>query len=142
VRRHLVLPVVLVFAVLGSTACGSDKESQAQAKDHLCSSLDAFAASVVSLQGLTLQTASEDDLKASAEKVSGAWDQVVEDAKDVKDASTDQIQSAYDDLNDAIQNRPTDQPVTAVVAGLAPKVTAFSQAWKDFAASLDCKSAS
>jgi hypothetical protein len=142
VPRHLVLPVVLVLAILGLTACGGNKESQAEAKEHLCSSLDAFAASVTSLQGLTLKTASEDDLKASTEKVDDAWDQVVEDAKDVKNASTDQIQSTYDDLKNAIQNRPTDQPVTEVVAGLGPKLAAFAQAWKDFAKSLDCKSAS
>jgi hypothetical protein len=140
--RHLALLLVLLLPCFGLVACGSDKESQAEAKEHLCSSLNAFAASVVSLQGLSLQSSSEDDLKASAEKVNDAWDQVVEDAKDVKDASTDQIQSAYDDLKDALQNRPTDKPVTQVVAELGPKVTAFAQAWKDFANSLSCKSTS
>jgi len=38
-----------------------------------------------------------------------------------------------------VQNRPTDKPVTEVVAGLQPKLTAFSEAWKQFAASVDCK---
>jgi hypothetical protein len=142
VPRRLALLLVLLLPCFGLVACGSDKESQAEAKQHLCSSLNGFAASVVSLQGLSLQSSSEDDLKTSLNKVNDAWDQVVEDAKDVKDASTDQIQSAYDDLKQAIENRPTDEPVTQVVAGLAPKLTAFSQAWKDFANSLSCKSTS
>jgi hypothetical protein len=32
--------------------------------------------------------------------------------------------------------------VTQVVSGLAPKLTAFAQAWKDFAKSVDCKTTS
>jgi Zn-dependent M32 family carboxypeptidase len=139
VTRLLAIIVVLLTSSLALVACGSNKESQAEAKDHLCSSLDAFAASVVSLQGLSLQSASEDDLKSSVNKVNDAWDQVVEDAKDVKDVSTDKIRSAYDDLKDAIENRPTDKPVTQVVSDLGPKLTAFAQAWKDFASSVNCK---
>ena len=68
--------------------------------------------------------------------------QVVEDAKDVKNASTGTIQSAYDDLREAIETRPTDKPITEVIAGIQPKVTAFAKAWKDFANSLDCSNAS
>jgi hypothetical protein len=140
--RAVATIAVLLASCCALVACGSKKESQADAKEHLCSSLDAFAASVVSLQGLSLQSSSEDDLKASAEKVNDAWDQVVEDAKDVKDVSTDKIRSAYNDLEDAIQNRPTDKPVTQVVSDLGPKLTAFAQAWKDFASSVNCKTSS
>jgi hypothetical protein len=140
-RRLAISVVVLVTASFGLVACGSKKESQAEAKQHLCSSLDNFKASVTSLQGLSLQS-SEDDVKASAQKVNAAWDQVVKDAKDVKNVSIDNIQSAYSDLENAIQNRPTDQPITQVVAGLQTKLTAFSQAWTDFAGSLNCKATS
>jgi hypothetical protein len=38
-----------------------------------------------------------------------------------------------------VQNRPTDKPITEVVAGLQPKLTAFADAWKQFASSVDCK---
>jgi hypothetical protein len=133
---------VVLTACLGLAACGSNEPSQAEAEQHLCASLDAFAASVVSLQGLSLQSASEDDLNAAVDEVDNAWDKVVEDAKDVKNASTDKIESAYDDLKNAVENRPTDKPITEVIAGLEPKVTAFAQAWKDFASSFDCKTAS
>jgi hypothetical protein len=142
VRGTLAIALVLLTAPIGLVACGSDEESQAEAKQHLCQSLDDFAASVVSLQGLSLQSSSEDDLNSAADNVNDAWDKVVEDAKDVKNASTDTIQSAYDDLREAIENRPTDKPITEVIAGIQPKVTAFAQAWKDFANSLDCSNAS
>jgi hypothetical protein len=142
VRRCLAIAVMLVAFCLGLVACGGDEESQAEAEQHLCASLDNFAASIVSLQGLGLQTASEDDLSSAADNVDEAWDQVVEDAKDVKNANTDAIESAYDDLKNAIEDRPTDKPITEVLAGLEPKVRAFAQAWKDLAGSFDCKAAS
>lgn len=133
--------LVVVAMSLAFVACGSNTESPAEAKQNLCGSLDNFAASVVGLQGIGLSS-SEGDIKTALDKVDNAWDQVVADAKDVKTANTDQIQSAYDDLKQAVQDRPTDKPVTDVIAGLAPKLTAFSEAWKQFASSLDCKTAS
>ena len=35
-----------------------------------------------------------------------------------------------------------DQLKSAVIAGLEPKLSAFAQAWKQFAVSLDCKTTS
>jgi hypothetical protein len=140
-RGFAICVVVLVTASLSLVACGSKKESQAEAKQHLCTSVDNFKSTVSSLQGLSLQS-SENDIKASTQKVNDAWNQVVKDAKGVKDVSTQKIQSAYDDLINAIQNRPTNQPISQVLTGLQPKLTAFSQAWKDFAASLNCKTTS
>jgi hypothetical protein len=139
VTRNVAIAAAILAACCGLVACGSDKESQQEAKQHLCSSLDDFAASVVALQGLSLGSSSEDDVKAAADEISNAWDQVVDDAKDVKNASTDEIESAYNDLEQAIQDRPTDKPVTEVIAGLQPQVTAFAESWKHLADGLDCK---
>jgi gamma-glutamyl:cysteine ligase YbdK (ATP-grasp superfamily) len=135
------LALVGVAACLGLVACGSQKESPAEAKQQLCTSVNAFAASVTSLQGLGLSS-SEDQLKSSLDDVQKAWDNVVADAKDVKTVNTDNIKETYNDLKSGVQNRPTDQPVQQVVAGLAPKFTAFADAWRQFASSLQCKSSS
>jgi len=139
VKRTVAITFAVLAACCGLVACGSDKESQQEAKQHLCSSLDTFAASVVALQGLSLGTSSEDDVDAAADNIGKAWDQVVKDAKDVKNASTDQIESAYNDLKQAIQDRPTDKPITEVIAGLEPQITAFAESWKKLADGLDCK---
>lgn len=140
--RALALLLLAVAAGAALTACGSDKESPAEAKQHLCTSLDAFAASVVGLQGVGLSGPSEDELKSALDKVQTAWDKVVADAKGVKTANTDNIRSTYDDLKGAVQNRPTDKPITEVIAGLEPKLSAFAEAWKQFASSVDCKTTS
>jgi hypothetical protein len=141
VRNSLAVVLLAVLSCLTLAACGSNKESPAEAKQHLCTSLDGFAASVVALQGLGLSS-SEDELNSAFDKIDKAWNQVVDDAKGVKSANTDTIKSTYSDLKQAVQDRPTDKPVTEVVAGLQPKLSAFADAWKQFANSVDCKSAS
>jgi hypothetical protein len=134
--------VVVVVAVLGVcvavSGCGSNKVSQKEAKQNLCTSLDNFTASIANLQGLSLTSSSAEDLRRAASRVDDAWGQVVADAKDVKNASTDKLQSAYQNLKKAIQNRPTDKPVSQVIAGLQPKLTAFSQAWTQLVNGLGC----
>jgi gamma-glutamyl:cysteine ligase YbdK (ATP-grasp superfamily) len=141
VKRLFAIVALAVVATTALAACGGDKESPAEAKQNLCASLDDFAASVVALQGVGLSS-SQDQLKSALDNIDQAWGQVVADAKDVKNVNTDNIKSTYDDLKQAVQDRPTDQPMTEVIAGLEPKLTAFAQAWKQFAGSLDCKTTS
>jgi gamma-glutamyl:cysteine ligase YbdK (ATP-grasp superfamily) len=141
VKRLLGIVALALVAATALAACGGDKESPAEAKQNLCASLDDFAASVVALQGVGLSS-SQDQLTSALDDIDQAWQQVVADAKDVKNVNTDNIKSTYDDLKQAVQNRPTDQPMTEVISGLGPKVTAFAQAWKQFAGSLDCKTTS
>jgi prophage DNA circulation protein len=138
---RLALVALAIAMCLGLVACGSNKQSPAEAKQQLCSSVNAFAASITSLQGLGLSS-SEDQLNSAIDNVQKAWDKVVADAKDVKTVNTDNIKKTYNDLTSAVKNRPTDEPVQQVVAGLAPKFTAFSEAWRQFASSVQCKSSS
>jgi gamma-glutamyl:cysteine ligase YbdK (ATP-grasp superfamily) len=139
--RRAALGLLALAVCAGLVACGSSKPSPAEAKQNLCGSLDDFAASVVSLQGVVVNP-SEEAINSAVDDIQASWDKVVADAKDVKSANTGNIQSTYDDLKNAVQNRPTDKPITEVISGLQPKLSAFAEAWKQFASSLDCKSAS
>jgi gamma-glutamyl:cysteine ligase YbdK (ATP-grasp superfamily) len=135
------LALVALVACLGLVACGSNKQTSADAKQQLCSSVNAFAASVTSLQGLGLGS-SKAQLTSAVDNIQKAWDNVVADAKNVKTVNTDNIKKTYNDLKQAVQNRPANEPVQQVVAGLAPTFTAFTNAWREFASSLQCKSSS
>jgi gamma-glutamyl:cysteine ligase YbdK (ATP-grasp superfamily) len=135
------LALVALVACLGLVACGSNKQTPADAKQQLCSSVNAFAASVTSLQGLGLGS-SKAQLTSAVDNIQKAWDNVVADAKNVKTVNTDNIKKTYKDLKQAVQNRPANEPVQQVVAGLAPTFTAFTDAWREFASSLQCKSSS
>jgi hypothetical protein len=132
----LVAAVALGFVLPG---CGSSKESQQEAEQNLCTSLDDFAASVVAVQGLALGSSSEDDIKAATDRIKDSWNAVVEDAKDVKNVSTDQIKSQYEDLKNAIENRPKDKPISETLASLEPTILAFSDSFRQLLNGLDCK---
>ncbi len=136
------LVLALCAAVLALPACGSNKESQEEAKQNLCTSLDQFAASVTSLQGLSLTGSSGEDVKAATQNIEDAWNQVVADAKDVKSASTDSLRSSYEDLKQSVQDRSTDESISEMIAAIQPKLTAFAEAWKSLANGLDCEASS
>ena len=141
--KRLAWTLALVAAVLALPACGSDKESQQEAEQNLCTSLDEFAASVTALQGLSLTGSSRDDLESAAKNIDDQWDQVVKDAKYVKSASTGfEIKSAYEDLKQSIEDRSSSETISEMIAALQPKVTAFAAAWKSLADGLQCEAAS
>src|SRR6478752_7415502 len=140
--KRLALTLALCAAVLALPACGSNKESQQDAEQNLCTSLNQFAASVTALQGLSLTGSSGEDVKAATQNIEDAWNQVVADAKDVKSASTDSIQSSYEDLKQSIQDRSTDESISEMIAAIQPKVTAFAEAWKSLADGLNCDTSS
>jgi gamma-glutamyl:cysteine ligase YbdK (ATP-grasp superfamily) len=142
VKWNFAIALAILAACLGLAGCGSDKESQAEAEQQLCASLNDFAATVVALQGTSFQNSSEGDVKAAVNDVGEAWDQVVQDAKDVRGTSTDTIESAYDDLKQAVEDRPRDKPIGEVVAALESKLAAFARAWTELADGLDCKTTS
>jgi hypothetical protein len=139
-KQTLAVAFATLAACLGASACGGG-ESQQEAEQHLCSSLQDFSASISGLQTLSLQSSSE-DVKNELDKIDEAWGKVVGDAKDVKNASTADLESAYDGLKQAIQDRPKDKPIAEVVAGIQTKFAAFTQALGQLTNGLSCKTSS
>jgi hypothetical protein len=137
-RRLLVLAVAAVALIVVVAGCGGDSESQASAEESLCASLSDFAASVVRLQGLTVQTASTDDFEAAADDVSEAWDAVVADAEDVAEADTSALESSYNDLEGAIEDAPDDVPVAEAVGTLQEEVAAVAASYREMFNGLNC----
>jgi hypothetical protein len=103
--------------------------------------LSEFAASVVNLQGLTAETASTDDFEAAADDVSEAWDGVKADAEDISEADTGALESAYDDLEGAIDDAPDDVPVAEAVTTLQDEIAAVATAYREMY-SLNCPTGS
>lgn len=137
-RRAIAVGAIILAGVGGFVACGDDDESQATAEANLCASLESFSASVVGLQGLDLQTASQDDYEAAVQGVRDAWGAVRQDAKDVTEADSAALDSAVGDLESAVDDAPEDVPVADAVAGLQPQVAEVSQAWSELYNGLDC----
>ena len=139
-----IVAVLVAALALGLVlpGCGGNKESQQEAEQNLCTSLDNFAASVIAVQGLALGSSSEEDVKAATNRIKESWNAVVQDAKDVKNVSTGQIKSQYEDLKNGIENRPKDKPISETLASLEPTIKAFSDSFRQLLNGLDCKAKS
>lgn len=138
--------LLAVLAITGLTlavACGDDdddSEDQATAEQNLCSSLAGLSDSLAAFQALDPTSASYDDYDAAAADVGDAWDQVKPDAADVSAADTTALESAYDDLAQAIEDAPRDEPVSKALNSLSDEVAAVDSAWAEINDGLNCGS--
>ncbi len=136
--RVIAVGLVVLAGATGFVACDDDDESQATAEQNLCGSLSSFSAAVVNLQGLDVQTASQDDYEEAVAQVQDAWDDVRNDAEEVRDADSAALESANEDLSNAVEDAPQDVPVADAVASLQPQVQQVSQAWSEMFNGLGC----
>jgi hypothetical protein len=138
VRRVIAVGAIALVGIGGLAACGDDDESQATAEQNLCASLSSFSAAVVGLQGLDVQTASQDDYEDAVQQIRDAWNDVRQDAKDVVDADAAALDAAREDLESAVDDAPEDVPVADAVAALEPQVDEIAQSWRELYDGLDC----
>jgi hypothetical protein len=130
------------IAVLASAAVGVcavalllaatwDGESSATAKANFCSSLRDLSSTVVSYEGMSPATTTNDERDAAAADISDAWDNVVNDANDWAYADDNSLTQAYDDLYYAIEDLPGDYTITQSLDALQPELSAFPGAYHE-----------
>ena len=60
-----------------------------------------------------------------------SWDQVKVSAADVKEAEVGQVESAWDDLAQAVDDLDSDTPLNEIVPSLSDEVQALRSAYDD-----------
>jgi hypothetical protein len=145
-----VLTLISLGALIFVFACGDDEgdgggvdigatpEGQEAAEQTLCSSFSDFGDSLAALRDLEASSASAEDYEAAAEDVRTAWDQVETDAADVAEADITALESAQDDLDQAIEDAPADEPVTAALGTLSDEIDAVQTALGEAGDGLGC----
>lgn len=135
--RTLTVVLALAAATSLAAACGGGGEDTAEAQQELCTALGEFGTAVRDLRSLDANSTIEqwDDARGA---VSNAWDNVKDQAADVEEARSDEVDSAYDDLESAIDSVPDDTPVDQAVAQVAPQVAALETAWDGYYSGLGC----
>jgi hypothetical protein len=129
--------VAAVALTAGAAACDDD-ESQATAEENLCASMQGLSSAFVQLQGLDLQTATTADLEAARQNIQSAWQQVRDDAEDVKEADVTAIEDAGAALDDAIADVPDDATIPEALQQVQPEATALAQTWRETFDDLGC----
>jgi hypothetical protein len=106
-------------------------ESSSEAKADFCNSLTELSSTVTQYQGLNPATATNEELESAADDISGAYDEVVDDAEDWANAYDNPLTIAYDNLYWAIQDLPSDNTVAEDMASLDDELSAFPQAFTE-----------
>jgi hypothetical protein len=106
-------------------------ESSSEAKADYCNSLTELSSTVTQYQGLNPATATNEELESAADDISGAYDEVVDDAEDWANAYDNPLTIAYDNLYWAIQDLPSDNTVAEDMASLDDELSAFPQAFTE-----------
>jgi hypothetical protein len=117
------LPFFAALLTLAGLLGCNNTPSTADALTTYCTALTAYNQSVATLNGLGA-TATVGQYKEAVKAVQANYDAVAAAAKDVRDAKTDALKTATDDLQKTINGIPDSATAAQAVAMVAPKVQA------------------
>ncbi|GBE58027.1 hypothetical protein BMS3Abin01_00955 [bacterium BMS3Abin01] len=127
IAAGLFLVLLLIGAVVVTAGCGQSESEKAQANyDKAKADLKS---SVQELQKPETYQ-SVDSLKASFQDVQKAYDDTVESGKDLTDAKVSEVQDAYEELQDSINDIDSDQTLEQKVDALRAAIQKFSDQLK------------
>jgi len=144
-RRWILLlgAIGIVAAVaLGIWVVQKNDESKPEAITSLCSSLSQLDASVQALLALDPNTASKDEYQSDVTAIEDDWNQVKSDAQDVQNASTGDLDSAWNDFESAVKNVPDDSSVSDAVNDVSQSAQTLASTVKSTASEIDCGTSS
>jgi hypothetical protein len=130
--------VVAAAVVIGLVVSGNDSPSKAEAASTLCGSLKTLEGSVKNLTGLDKSTATKSDYESAVSAVQNDWKQVKSDAQDVQDASTGDLDSAWNDFTSAVKNVPNDASASDALNDVTQSAQALDSAAQSTAQQMSC----
>ncbi len=140
-KRFPVIGVLCVGAILGLSACSDDSspaEEASQAAADLCTDLNALKADNAKLKALDPANATKDQVKDAYEAVQKDWENVKENASQLKDAERAAVQSAAENLKKSYQDLPGDTTGKDARTQLQPQIEQLDQATTAAATGLRC----
>jgi len=126
--------LAVVIALVGR----NDGESQADAQQSFCSSLDDLDSSITSLTSLDVSTASKDDYQSAVSEIEDDWDDVKSDAQELGSIDMSQLDSAWDSFTSAVDDVPDDASVSDAVQDVTQSAQSLASTVKSTLTGPDC----
>jgi hypothetical protein len=124
----------ILIGILGSLG----GESQSEARQNFCSSLDSLESSVTALTSLDPTSASKDDYQSAVSEIQSDWDTVKSDASDLTNVTMSQLDDAWDSFESAVQDVPDDASVTDALNDVASAAQTLGSSVKSTLSGPDC----
>lgn len=132
---------ILMLAAFGfAVACDEDEPSEEEARAAFCGDLEQLDVAVSTLLELSAQS-TVGEVRAARDGVSDAVDDVKSSGSDVSEADTTDLEQAYDDLNDTVQNIQDDQTVQEVLDSVSASAQNVAAAGQQLFADIACDGA-
>lgn len=105
-------------------------EDSATAKSDFCDSARDFATTVKSYQGLNPATATNEQLDAAYDDVESAYDDMIDEGNEWVNAYDNELTDWYFELEDAVDDLPSDNTAAQNVEDLEPTLAEFPAAFE------------
>jgi outer membrane murein-binding lipoprotein Lpp len=122
------LTVLAVLSILLMAGCQPVSVEEAQAQ--LCTQLTEFHAAMGALDAINADS-TVDEAEAALKVVGDEWDDVVSSAYTVSDAKTENLEQAYEDLDDAIRDVSQGDTIQGAAASLQDEVANVNAAYDE-----------
>jgi hypothetical protein len=126
---------------IGLLAVAWTGESSDEAKADFCNSVTELNNTVTSYQGLDPRTASTEELDSAKDDIYDAYDEMIDDAEDWANAYDNPLNEWYNDLYWAYQGTSDDLTVAETVNELEDELSAFPAAFDETFDGAGCASA-
>ena len=140
-RGTLILIIVGIAAAIGIGIFAVTREdSQADAQDAFCSSLQSMDSDVQALLALEPTSASQSDYQDAVDSIQSDWDDTKSDASDLASVDMSTLDTAWDDFKSAVDDVPDDASVSDALNDVGTAATSFASTAKSTLDGPDCSS--
>lgn len=129
--------LAILVGVLGERG-SSNSETKSEAVSTFCGSLKGLETSIQTLVNIDTSTATKSEFQSDVDAVQTSWDQVKTDAQDVQNASTGDLDSAWNDFESAVKDIPNDASVQDAVNDVTESADNLESTAKSTATSVNC----
>jgi tetratricopeptide (TPR) repeat protein len=130
------IPALCALA-LCLAAAGCSQPTSQEAEASLCEALSELDQAMQNLESIN-ETATVGELKAAEDQVTEAMKNVETAAADLDSARKAELQTAYDNLENAVRSIPDDATIQEGLASITEERMAFRQAWENMNAEVGC----
>jgi len=134
--------VVAVLIVLGLSACGGGDSKSDKAQSQVCDARADISKQVDTLKGLTVSTATVDQVQKSLQAIIDDLGQIASAQKDLADDRKDEVQAANKDFANSVQTIVTslgkNLSVSNAQTQLESALRQLASSYEDTFAKVDC----
>ena len=139
-RSHLLIIIGIAAAIGIGIFAVTREDSQADAQDAFCSSLQSMDSDVQALLALEPTSASQSDYQDAVDSIQSDWDDTKNDASDLASVNMSTLDNAWDDFKSAVDDVPSDASVSDALNDVGTAAKSFGSTVKSTLDGPDCSS--